>query len=166
MTRRAERWIWIVAALGVCVTMLGAAVTPAVTPADASADARPRVQATEFADTVPSAGTPAGVGDLAQRVVARDPFRLDRRPASVPFGAEEPSPVAEPPRPARPALQLSGVSGPPWQAVLEGLPGHEGGVVAREGDRFADLHVRLVRADSVIVDARDTTWVLRVRRAW
>jgi len=61
---------------------------------------------------------------------------------------------------------LSGVFGPPWQAVLEGIPGKQGSVVVRVGDVFGELRIRSIRRDTVVVQGADTTWKLTVRRTW
>jgi hypothetical protein len=56
------------------------------------------------------------------------------------------------------------IGGPPWTAVVEGIPGREQGIVLRAGDTVAGLTVRDVRAAEVIVRGMDTTWTLRLRR--
>ena len=101
-------------------------------------------------------------------VTDSDPFRLDRRPATVPFGATVQAGLIEPPpppAPPRPSLRLVGTAGgPPWQGVLEGVPGREGSVVVRPGDVLGELRVRSVRRDSAVVQGMDTVWHLVVRR--
>jgi hypothetical protein len=158
MMARTERWLWGFAAVAALVAVGGFAATPTVVERQGSPARR--------AEASPEVNAAFALGNAAVQVVTRDPFRLERRPADVPFGAAVVPPASQPGRPPRPLLQLSGVSGPPWQAVLEGLPGHEAGILAREGDVFTDLTVRLIRPDSVVVDGADTTWVLTVRRAW
>jgi hypothetical protein len=98
-----------------------------------------------------------------------DVFRLDRVPAPVPFGqlpSSDVAPVPAPPAPARPPLALQGIVGPPWQAVVEGLPDQEGPVVVRGGERFGELKVRSVSRDHVVVVGSDTVWRLTVRNPW
>ena len=103
----------------------------------------------------------------ARLTTERNPFRLDRRPATMPFGAQLEGTPPPPPPPPRPPIVLVGIlGGPPWQAVLQGVPGHTGNVVARAGEVFGDFHVRTVRRDTVIVQGADTTWRLTIRRAW
>jgi hypothetical protein len=58
------------------------------------------------------------------------------------------------------------IGGPPWSAILEGIPGREGSVVLRRGDTIAALRVRAVRRDTVVVEGADTTWRLTVKRTW
>lgn len=103
----------------------------------------------------------------AARIAATDPFRLDRRPAAVPFRVElEGAPPAAP-SPSRPALSLRGVvGGPPWEALVEGFPGREGSVLVRRGDRVGDLAVRRVAPDTVVISGQDTTWTLTLRKVW
>lgn len=99
------------------------------------------------------------------RTTAADPFRLERRPATVRFGAT--SEAATPLASTRPPLVLKGIiGGPPWEALLEGVPERQGIVIARRGDRFATLRVRAVSATGAIVDGADTTWHLTIRKAW
>ena len=73
-----------------------------------------------------------------------------------------PSPTIRPPR--RPLVLRGLLGGPPWNAVLEGLPGHEGAVVMRLGETLAGLRVRAVLRDTVFVQGTDTSWKLTVRR--
>ena len=103
----------------------------------------------------------------AERVAANDPFRLARRPSPVAYRPELEGAPAPPPAPPKPPLSVSGIiGGPPWQAVLEGIPGHEGPLVVRTGDRVGDLVVRAVRRDTVVIVSPDTAWKLTVRRPW
>jgi hypothetical protein len=109
--------------------------------------------------------------DSAQHdAINRNPFRLARRPASVAFGVEPAVPSAaamvSPPRPAKPQLRLRGIIGPPWEAILDGVPQRSSGVVVRNGDVLADLQVRRVTRDSVVVADADTVWILRLERPW
>lgn len=101
-------------------------------------------------------------------IVARDPFRLERRPPTVAYEPEVGAvALAWLPDVARPTLVLKGlVGGPPWQAVLEGVPGRDGAVLVRRGDTLGALRVRAVGRDTVIVQGMDTTWRLTVRHLW
>jgi hypothetical protein len=105
----------------------------------------------------------------ADRVVEADPFRLERRPADVPFGAPAASTISPAPAPsaAKPNLLLSGiVGGPPWVALLDGVPGHEGSVMLRVGDTLGGITVRAVTASTATISGFDTTWKLSVRQPW
>ncbi len=105
------------------------------------------------------------LGDRVLRIVAGDPFRLERKPSSVPFGAP-PSVGAQSARPVRVAPTVSGLIGPPWRAVLEGIPGRAGGVLVASGDTVGGYRILRVRSNSVEVQAPDTLWRLTVRRTW
>jgi hypothetical protein len=153
-----ERGLW--GATGVAavaaVFMLRAAPAPAasVTPVVERAPAVPRHLESD------------SVTRLVAYIVANDPFRLSRQPATVAY-----SPALEglaPPvvvRPPRPALVLRGiVGGPPWSAILDGIPGRDGSIVVRRGDSLGTLVVRAVGRDTVIINGADTTWRLTVKR--
>ena len=103
----------------------------------------------------------------AASLVASDPFRGPRHPSPVGYRPDLEGAPPPPPRPPRPALAVSGIiGGPPWSAVLEGVPGREGGAVVKGGDTLGGLRVRAVRRDTVVITGMDTTWRLIVRRAW
>jgi hypothetical protein len=114
----------------------------------------------------------AAIESLAAGVVAANPFRLDRRPAGVSFadaiaGVSVPETSLTSERPPLPEIVVRGVvGGPPWEALLEGIPGRDGIVVARAGDTFGDLVVRKIRRDSVTVQHQDTTWSVAVAVPW
>jgi hypothetical protein len=114
----------------------------------------------------PVARVPAGVLAAAGEAARRgDPFRLDRAPAPVRFGAPPaPAPGMAPPPPPRAPLTLAGVVGPPWQALIEGMPGHAGAVVVRAGDRVEDLRILSVTREQAVVRGTDTTWRLTLKR--
>jgi hypothetical protein len=99
----------------------------------------------------------SAVGDIADRNL----FRPERAPPA----ARAPTPVAAPS--ARPQLVLRGVlGGPPWDAVVEGIPGREGAVVIQTGETTAGLTVRAIRRDTAYVRGFDTTWALPLTRSW
>lgn len=121
-------------------------------------DAAPRAAMRERSDVLLTAG---------EGLVARDPFRLERRPSAVPYSPALESAPAPPSRPPRPALAVAGiVGGPPWEALLDGVPGRQGTVLVRRGDTLGGLRVRSVAKDSVRITGMDTTWVLTIRRVW
>ena len=101
-----------------------------------------------------------------EEVIVRNPFRLSRRPSGVPFGTEaqvlqQAAPAARP----RPKLVLAGlVGGPPWVALLEGVPGRDGPVAVRQGDTLAGLSIRNVTRDGAVIADLDTLWRLTLRR--
>lgn len=105
----------------------------------------------------------------ARRVAATDPFRLARTPPTVVYAPTlENAPAAPPPsKPPRPPLAVAGIiGGPPWAALLDGVPGRSGSVVVHAGDTLGGLRVRTVRRTGVIVSAPDTTWQLTLKRPW
>ena len=115
------------------------------------------------AATSPDFGAAPLLDSLAPQLVARDPFRLTRRPAAV---AYDPLRLAEqqaPPAP-RPALVLVGlVTGMDPTAVIQGLPGVDGPRVLRVGDQVAGIKVRKIVRDAVWVVGMDSTWVLTIK---
>lgn len=120
------------------------------------------------APTIAARPVPGVVESLGAHAVARDAFRVARRPAEV---AYDPQTVAQPeqPAPPRPAPSLLGIvwdGGRDPTALLEGLPGVEGARAVRRGEHVGDLRVRTIARDHVIVLAPDTTWILTVREPW
>jgi len=120
------------------------------------------------AATLPAA-TPLASGDsLAALIVARDPFRVTRRPAPViydPVRLGQP----QPPPPPKPPLALVGIvwdGGANPTALVEGITGIEGPRVVRKGEVVGDLRVKDIRRDRVVIVGRDTVWTLTVREPW
>lgn len=106
----------------------------------------------------------------ARRLANRNPFTL--RGGSSDAGgaglAGEPSPLEMLPEAvSRPALILSGVlGGPPWEALIEGVPGREGSILVRPGDSIADLRIRHIAWDTMVVERADSSWTITMKRAW
>jgi hypothetical protein len=115
----------------------------------------------------PPAATDSALADAEELTVSNDPFRLANSPSSVRFdpaadaiGVVSASTIPQP----RPVLVLKAiVGGPPWQAVIDGIPGQPPGTFAKQGTRFDKLTIRAVTRDSVIVQGTDTAWVLSFR---
>lgn len=64
-----------------------------------------------------------------------------------------------------PLLELKAlVGGPPWQAVVGGLPGASGDIVVRAGNSFPPFRVRTVSATGVSISTADTSWSLQLPR--
>jgi hypothetical protein len=104
------------------------------------------------------------------RIVERDLFRLDRHPSNVAYQAELQGtrvPPA-PPNIPHPRLILVGtIGGPPWVALLAGLPGHEGvSTLVHGGESFSGLKIGSIGRDSIVVQGSDTTWRLSVTSPW
>jgi hypothetical protein len=113
-------------------------------------------------------GRRAAIMRAAEAAIDGDLFRPDRD------GTDSPPPAAPlvnatvpPPAAPKPRLVLRGIiGGPPWDAVLEGIPGSQRSVVVRTGDSIAGLKIRLIRRDTVTVHGLDTTWTLTIARPW
>lgn len=121
-----------------------------------------RVAATPSDDSLSAAG---------EAIVANDPFRLANAPAAVRYdpAAEDAAAGAggyvAPPAP-RPRLVLKAiVGGPPWQAIIDGIPGQPAGTVVRAGNAFEKLTVTSVTRDEVVVHGMDTVWTLSFKAA-
>ena len=117
----------------------------------------------------PGRAEPESLSVAAELVTESDPFRLDRRPADAPFGADVDGAVATPPAPTHvnPNLALSGIiGGPPWVAVIDGVPGHDGSVLLHVGDTLGELRVRAISGTTVTITGSDTTWKLTLKRPW
>jgi hypothetical protein len=102
------------------------------------------------------------LADAEDATVSNDPFRLANAPAAVRFDpaveGESPSPLVPV---VRPTLVLKAIiGGPPWQAVIDGIPGQPPGTIAGPGARFDKLVIRSVTRDTVVVQGPDTTWSL------
>ena len=93
----------------------------------------------------------------AARVAEHDPFRLDHRPATVPYRPEQEGAAQRPrsPKPPKPHLALSGiVGGPPWSAILDSVPGREGSVLVKRGDTLGGLE-EYDRSDVIAVIVKE-----------
>ncbi len=112
---------------------------------------------------------PALLDSAEERMVVNDPFRLANAPATVRYKPSLDGGVggapAYAPAPVRPVMTLKAiVGGPPWQAIIDGIPGQPAGAIARTGSVFDKLTVRAVTRDSVIVQGPDTAWILSFRK--
>jgi hypothetical protein len=144
-SRLGERALW---ALGLALTAIGGwSWSPSGTNAHEPAEGLATGSATGRQVTA----------DRADLIIARNPFRTDRRPAARRFGSEGPSTATAP----APPFQLAGIlGGPPWQAVLEGLPGADGSTIVREGDSIGAWRVLRIEQRSLVVAGPDSTWVV------
>jgi hypothetical protein len=113
----------------------------------------------------PRGATADSLAAATEAIIANDPFRLARVPAAVRFGESPTVATLNPVNPPRPPLLLRAiVGGPPWQAVLDGLPGQPSGTVVRPGAVFETIRISAITSDTVIVQASDTVWKLTVKR--
>lgn len=105
---------------------------------------------------------------LVDRIASNDPFRLDRKPATIAYGAPDTVAARAAAQAAapRPPLVLVGIVGPPWRALVDGIPGHDGSTVLRTGQIVAGLRVGDITPTTATVTGMDTTWHLTVKRAW
>jgi len=158
-SRATEFGLWAVALLSLGVTgaiwwrtfrsrtAAGAAVWPAPSPA-------PRPSADSLAI-------------LTSRIVDGDVFRLDRKPAAAPYRVARDSAVASAPAPApppKPVLSLVGiVGGPPWAALVDGIPAHDGTMLVHASDTVGALRVTRVTSRSVTITGLDTVWHLTTK---
>lgn len=110
------------------------------------------------------------VFNAARFIASHNPFRSDRRPAAVAFGAPPTPPPVVATRPqsaARPVFVLRGiVGGPPWRALVDGLPGRNGSVLVEPGDHIAQFVISDITRDRVIIIGPDTTWTLPAVPLW
>jgi hypothetical protein len=160
VTRNVMIALWAIALVLIIISGMRSRSIMAAAPTRSSPSAEP-------APPPLRAETPKVLAAAAELLVARDPFRLERRPAGVAYNSATENTPVPPPRPPRPALVVTGIiGGPPWEAVLEGIPGRQGSVLVRRGDTLAGLRVRAIGKDSVRIVGMDTTWILTVRRAW
>ena len=146
-----------VLALATVAAWTTAVPVPVMEPRDLEAAVRP----------IPPIDTLA-LATAAARIRARNPFRLDRKPADVRYNPWESSaPVAVPePRRAVPPLALAGLIGPPWNALVEGIPGREPGALLKLGEALNGITFVSLRGDTVLLAGFDTTWTLTARQGW
>jgi hypothetical protein len=103
--------------------------------------------------------------EVEERIVSNDPFRLSNSPSSIRYSPSSDNVGFSASGPLRPNLTLKAiVGGPPWQAIVDGIPGQQQGTLVRAGSAFDKLIARAVTRDSVIIQGPDTTWVLSFRR--
>jgi hypothetical protein len=111
----------------------------------------------------------ATLAEAEDLTVSNDPFRLANAPAAVRFNPSNENgssgAIAMVAPPVRPNMTLKAiVGGPPWQAIVDGIPGQPQGTIVRAGNAFDKLVARAVTRDSVVIRGPDTTWVLSFRR--
>lgn len=111
----------------------------------------------------PAIFDPDALSRAATDVVDGDLFRPERSaPPAAPPAPSAPA-AASPPRPR---LVLRGViGGPPWDAIIDGLPGRPAGTVVRDGESVGGFAIRVYSRDTVRVRGADTAWTLILGRA-
>lgn len=104
-----------------------------------------------------------------ESLAERDPFRLANAPPAVRFDPRADAGVALSRNsviasPLRPTFVLRGiVGGPPWQAIVDGIPGQPPGTTVHAGSSFDRIVVTTVSRDSVTLRGPDTSWTLTFR---
>jgi hypothetical protein len=102
--------------------------------------------------------------DIANATIARNPFRLSNRPADVRHGETPPVEAVTAPS-YRPTLTLKAIiGGPPWRALVGGVPNARGFVMVSEGDNADSIRVLRITSDTVHLAGPDTTWALVLAR--
>jgi hypothetical protein len=154
------------ALIAVTLAGTGAALWAAI----GSLAASPPRRGSSAASAAARSGSTADADSLLADAFRRPMFRPNRRPAAVrfdPAGAPDGAPADAPPPVARPQLSISGIVwGPEPAAIVEGLPGAEGSMVLRRGERSAGVRLARIERDRVVLTGMDTTWTLRVREPW
>ncbi len=143
------------------IASIGAWTSAVPAPVAEPRETAPAVEPVAPVDTIALAAA-------AARIRARDAFRLDRKPTDVLYNPWEPSAPAAPPPPPRalPPLALAGLVGPPWNALIEGVPGRETGLLLTVGQQLNGITFVALRGDTVVLAGFDTTWTLTARRGW
>jgi hypothetical protein len=162
MTRRfLERALWFGAVFATCGGLLVFRTTTVNALASTRISALPAVGASVARATADS--LESAVGDIADRNLFRpERTSAQEREVSPPTGVAMTLGAVPKPR-----LILRGVlGGPPWDAIIEGIPGRDGSVVVRAGESVGGITVRSVGRDTVRVRGLDTTWTLTLARTW
>ncbi len=108
----------------------------------------------------------AALDSATSMIADNDPFRLANAPSAVAYDPAADLPGGSVPQRAvvasiRPTFLVRGIiGGPPWQAIMDGIPGQPPGTIVRSGMTFDRLSVRSVGRDTVVVQAPDTIWKL------
>jgi len=159
MYQRTERTLWV----GAIMLVIAAVIMSRRHTITQASTAQTRVP-----HTAVMMFDPDQFSTTAERTMARDPFRVERKPSDVSFGTPDPAPAPLAP-PARPfqSLVLKGIiGGPPWQAIFAGIPNRGDNAVAHVGDTLAGLRVIRIRRDGAVLRGRDTLLTLPLTRTW
>lgn len=155
-SRRLERALWAGAALAASAAVMGWFSEP------------PRTAEHGFAIGVaplPALFDPDLLAAAADDAAAANLFRQDR---GMTADMADEAPVAgvasRPPNPRPPFVLRGVIGGPPWDVVIDGVPGRSAGTVIRDGQTVAGFSVRVASRDTVVVSGPDTTWTLVLRR--
>lgn len=107
--------------------------------------------------------SPASLDTAAKSLVDNDPFDQSRLPTTAhTVVVSQAAPNAAR---VRPVLTLRGiVGGPPWRAIVDGLPGALPATVVQVGDTVGGLVVRAIGTGLVTIVSKDTAWKLTLAR--
>jgi len=156
-----ERALW----LGAALAMLAGVVTLHV----GSSRAATRPALLPAVGVAPARANPDSLESAVEEIAARNLFRPERTSADEQSHTGPSMAMTMMPQPpsSKPRLLLRGVlGGPPWDAIIEGIPGREGSVVLRAGQSLGGVTVRAVRRDTAWARGFDTTWTLTLARTW
>lgn len=107
------------------------------------------------------------LGDAADRSVAGNVFRINRRPSDVQFGTPDMPVMANPQPVPYSGIALKGVvGGPPWKAILSGVPAKPENVVVEVGDTLVGLRVQRIKSNQIVLTGKDSTFTLTLQRTW
>lgn len=112
---------------------------------------------------IPEGPTTDSLDDASVLATDANPFRWDRSAADPSAQAAGPLGGTIPGAVSAPAVQISlrGIlGGPPWTAVLTGVPGAPGAVVLRVGDTIAGFSIVRIRRDTVVVRGAGSVYTL------
>ncbi len=106
----------------------------------------------------------AAMFDAADSIGVRSPFSPFKLDADGTRLASAGSYL--PALPSRTDPVLKGVvGGPPWQAIIGGVPGREAGAIVVAGDTVGGMKVRSVNRESAVLVAKDTVYSLTLKAA-
>jgi hypothetical protein len=156
-TRLPELGLWAIA-VGCVVAGAMAFRAPAASHVEVASFSLPLQLAPRDSDALVDA-----IGTIAEGNLFR-PNRSAPDTTGMPVMVNGAPPPMQPPKPA---LRLRGIlGGPPWDVLIEGVPGSEGAIVARVGQTLNGVTIHAVRRDTVIVRGMDTTWKLTIVNSW
>src|SRR5688500_3989741 len=158
-----ERTLW----LGAVIALLAGIVTVHRSSTRAFAAVRPTIL--PAVGSIPARAIADSLESAVEEIAVRNLFRPERTSAEEQEPGKPDVIMGMPPQPsvARPRLVLRGVlGGPPWEAIIEGIPGREGSVVLRSGESLGGITVRAVLRDTAWARGFDTTWTLTLARTW
>lgn len=117
------------------------------------------------ASQLPRMFDPDSLADAAEDATDHNLFREDRERTPDRIMVERPASPLPTQRPAVPMLTLRGiVGGPPWDVIIDGIPGRPAGTVLRDGESVAGFTITVTARDAIRIKGADTAWTLFFRR--